>query len=64
MLDLACLRGHAECVETLLLQGATILVQDSTTRRTPLHSAGEEPQPGTTNPLPTPTLKNPYFHLI
>ncbi|XP_062608086.1 serine/threonine-protein phosphatase 6 regulatory ankyrin repeat subunit A-like, partial [Saccostrea cucullata] len=39
MLDLACLHGHAECVETLLLQGDDILVHDSTTRRTPLHSA-------------------------
>lgn len=40
MLDLACYKGHHECVETLLLQGATILVQDGQTRRTPLHAAG------------------------
>ncbi|CAC5397375.1 ANKRD28 [Mytilus coruscus] len=39
MLDLACYKGHHECVETLLLQGATILVQDGQTRRTPLHAA-------------------------
>lgn len=40
MLDLACYKGHHECVESLLLQGATILVQDGQTRRTPLHAAG------------------------
>jgi len=41
MLDLACSNGHTECVETLLLQGATILVHDNISRRTPLHSAGK-----------------------
>ena len=40
MLDLACYNGYTECVETLLLQGATILVHDNITRRTPLHAAG------------------------
>ncbi|KAH3720653.1 hypothetical protein DPMN_063556 [Dreissena polymorpha] len=40
MLDLACYSGHTECVETLLLQGATILVYDNVARRTPLHAAG------------------------
>lgn len=40
MLDLACFSGHTECVETLLLQGATILVHDNISRRTPLHAAG------------------------
>lgn len=40
MLDLACFKGHHECVESLLLQGATILVQDGQSRRTPLHAAG------------------------
>lgn len=40
MLDLACCNGHTECVETLLLQGATILVHDNISRRTPLHAAG------------------------
>jgi len=41
MLDLACYSGHTECVETLLLQGATILVHDNISRRTPLHAAGK-----------------------
>ena len=40
MLDLACCNGYTECVETLLLQGSTILVHDNITRRTPLHAAG------------------------
>ena len=42
MLDLACYNGYTECVETLLLQGATILVHDNITRRTPLHAAGND----------------------
>lgn len=41
MLDLACFKGQTECVETLLLQGATILVHDHELRRTPLHAAGK-----------------------
>ena len=41
MLDLACYNGYTECVETLLLQGSTILVHDNITRRTPLHAAGK-----------------------
>lgn len=41
MLDLACFRGNTDCVETLLIQGAKILVHDNITRRTPLHAAGE-----------------------
>ena len=39
MLDLACYNGHTECVETLLLQAATIIVHDNITHRTPLHAA-------------------------
>lgn len=42
MLDLACFKGQTECVETLLLQGATILVHDHELRRTPLHAAGKQ----------------------
>jgi hypothetical protein len=41
MLDLACFKGHHECVESLLLQGATILVQDGQSRRPPPHAAGK-----------------------
>lgn len=40
MLDLACFRGNADCVESLLLQGGKIITHDDVTRRTPLHAAG------------------------
>ena len=39
-LDLAAFKGHGECVESLVMQGATILVHDSVSKRTPLHAAG------------------------
>ena len=42
MLDLACYNGRTECVETLLLQGASIVVHDNISRRTPLHAAGND----------------------
>lgn len=41
MLDLACFRGRADCVESLLLQGAKVITHDDVTRRTPLHAAGK-----------------------
>ena len=40
-LDLAAFRGHAECVEALISQGASVTVKDDVTRRTPLHASGE-----------------------
>ena len=40
-LDLAAFKGHAECVESLIMQGATILVHDSVSKRTPLHASGK-----------------------
>ena len=39
-LDLAAFKGHAECVESLIMQGATIIVHDSVSKRTPLHASG------------------------
>ena len=39
-LDLAAFKGHAECVESLVMQAATILVHDSVSKRTPMHAAG------------------------
>lgn len=40
-LDLAAFRGHAECVEALISQGASVTVKDNVTKRTPLHASGE-----------------------
>lgn len=31
----------SECVEILLMHGATVLLHDAVMRRTPLHAAGE-----------------------
>ena len=39
MLDLACFKGCADCVESLLLQGGKVITHDDATRRTPLHAA-------------------------
>jgi hypothetical protein len=33
---------YSECVEILLMHGATVVVHDAVMRRTPLHAAGEE----------------------
>lgn len=38
-LDLSSFRGHNECVEALINQGASILVKDGVAKRTPLHAA-------------------------
>lgn len=40
-LDLAAFKGHAECVEALISQGASVTVKDNVTKRTPLHASGE-----------------------
>lgn len=40
-LDLAAFKGHAECVEALISQGASVTVKDNITKRTPLHASGE-----------------------
>lgn len=40
-LALAALRGHADCVHTLLSQGASPLSTDQLYGRTPVHLAGE-----------------------
>ena len=40
-LHLCASRGHVDCCETLILQGATIIVHDSIDRSTSLHCAGE-----------------------
>lgn len=39
-LDLAAFKGHVECVDVLINQGASILVKDFTHKRTPIHAAG------------------------
>lgn len=39
-LDLAAFKGHVECVDVLINQGASILVKDYTHKRTPIHAAG------------------------
>lgn len=39
-LDLAAFKGHVECVDVLINQGASILVKDFTLKRTPIHAAG------------------------
>ncbi len=39
-LHLASSKGHMDCCESLVIQGATVMVHDSITKRTPLHSAG------------------------
>lgn len=41
-LDLAAFKGHVECVDVLINQGASILVKDFTLKRTPIHAAGVE----------------------
>lgn len=41
-LDLAAFKGHVECVDVLINQGASILVKDFTLKRTPIHAAGEQ----------------------
>uniref|UniRef100_A0A9J8AVY5 Ankyrin repeat domain 28 n=2 Tax=Cyprinus carpio TaxID=7962 RepID=A0A9J8AVY5_CYPCA len=38
-LDLAAFKGHVECVDVLINQGASILVKDYTLKRTPIHAA-------------------------
>ncbi|KAL0626522.1 Serine/threonine-protein phosphatase 6 regulatory ankyrin repeat subunit B [Plecturocebus cupreus] len=38
-LDLAAFKGHTECVEALINQGASIFVKDNVTKRTPLHAS-------------------------
>ncbi|KAG8515619.1 Serine/threonine-protein phosphatase 6 regulatory ankyrin repeat subunit B, partial [Galemys pyrenaicus] len=38
-LDLAAFKGHTECVEALVNQGASIFVKDNVTKRTPLHAS-------------------------
>ena len=43
-LDLAAFKGHLDCVEALVMQGATILVNDSVSKRSPLHAAGKSRQ--------------------
>lgn len=42
-LDLAAFKGHVECVDVLINQGASILVKDYTHKRTPIHAAGIHP---------------------
>lgn len=44
-LDLAAFKGHVECVDVLINQGASILVKDFTLKRTPIHAAGTYPEP-------------------
>lgn len=39
-LDLAAFKGHVECVDVLINQGASILVKDYILKRTPIHAAG------------------------
>lgn len=39
-LDLSAFKGHVECVDVLINQGASILVKDFTLKRTPIHTAG------------------------
>lgn len=39
-LDLAAFKGHVECVDVLINQGASILLKDYTLKRTPIHAAG------------------------
>jgi len=39
-LDLAAFKGHVECVDVLINQGASILVKDYVVKRTPIHAAG------------------------
>lgn len=39
-LDLAAFKGHVECVDVLINQGASILVKDYMLKRTPIHAAG------------------------
>lgn len=39
-LDLAAFKGHVECVDVLINQGASILVKDYVLKRTPIHAAG------------------------
>lgn len=39
-LDLAAFKGHVECVDVLINQGASILVKDFTLKRSPIHAAG------------------------
>lgn len=39
-LDLAAFKGHVECVDVLINQGASILVKDFNLKRTPIHAAG------------------------
>lgn len=39
-LDLAAFKGHFECVDVLINQGASILVKDYVIKRTPIHAAG------------------------
>ena len=52
-LVLAALKGHVECVDVLINQGASILVKDYTQKRTPIHAAGE----------PSHNLSSPNTHL-
>lgn len=39
-LHLAAVRGHVECVDILINQGASILAKDYVLKRTPIHAAG------------------------
>ncbi|KAK6293283.1 hypothetical protein J4Q44_G00367840 [Coregonus suidteri] len=43
-LDLAAFKGHVECVDVLINQGASILVKDFTLKRTPIHAAASSYQ--------------------
>lgn len=43
-LYLAAFKGHTECVEALVNQGASIFVKDNVTQRTPLHASGRSPR--------------------
>lgn len=41
-LSLAAFKGHVECVEILINQGASMLLKDYTHKRSAVHSAGQQ----------------------
>lgn len=55
-LDLAAFKGHVECVDVLINQGASILVKDYILKRTPIHAAGTSNMHDLTYHFPSNTL--------
>lgn len=62
-LALAALRGHTDCVHTLLSQGASPRSRDSARGRTPVHLAGKEHAPPPAVSETASLLLGPFFSM-